>query len=183
MRDLAVDTADDRQFQNCCQFARYWIGSVRTIFRYSTPGDATRPLSTILLRIRNPDDHSDYRIEYHKQYQANDFAIGAVLNKDLTRKFDISRSTTTYSVCDNRTTAGPMGSTAEMMVSPPTSPDTQPRQRPQSFLYRSRKRSSSRLSMGGKVGSGSRASDEDGKTSVKVGMLTRLTHQPQSEVD
>lgn len=36
-------------------------------------------------------------------------------------------------------------------------------------------RTNSRMSMTSKAGGGSRASDEDGKTSVKVGMFTRFS--------
>ena len=54
-----------------------------------------------------------------------------------------------------------------MADSPPSSPSALP-QRPLSAMFRQR-RSSSRISVGSKQGGGSRASDEDGKTSVKVG--------------
>lgn len=60
-----------------------------------------------------------------------------------------------------------------MMASPPASPDG-PRQRPQSALYRPPPRSNSRMSVSSKQGgglAGSRASDEDARTSVKVGMF------------
>lgn len=53
------------------------------------------------------------------------------------------------------------------MPSPPTSPGPLP-QRPMSAMIRPAQRSSSRMSMSSKVG-GSRASDEDARTSVKVG--------------
>ena len=52
------------------------------------------------------------------------------------------------------------------MASPPASP---PPARPMSAIFQPG-RSSSRMSISSKQGGGSRASDEDGKTSVKVGM-------------
>ncbi|KAJ5587471.1 uncharacterized protein N7459_003236 [Penicillium hispanicum] len=55
-----------------------------------------------------------------------------------------------------------------MTVSPPASPTTGPAPRPISAVMRT-PRSSSRMSMSSRHG-GSRASDEDGKTAVKVGM-------------
>jgi hypothetical protein len=54
-----------------------------------------------------------------------------------------------------------------MASSPPGSPSGGP-QRPMSAMFRPH-RSSSRMSVSSKFGGGSRASDEDGKTSVKVG--------------
>lgn len=54
-----------------------------------------------------------------------------------------------------------------MASSPPTSPLGAP-QRPTSTMFRS-PRSTSRMSVSSKQGGGSRASDEDGRTSVKVG--------------
>jgi hypothetical protein len=54
-----------------------------------------------------------------------------------------------------------------MASSPPESPSGLP-QRPMSAMMKP-PRSSSRMSMTSKAGGGSRASDEDGKTSVKVG--------------
>ena len=54
-----------------------------------------------------------------------------------------------------------------MSFSPPASP---PPVRPMSGRYQTG-RSASRMSMMGKPGPGSRASDEDGKTLVKVGRL------------
>lgn len=53
-----------------------------------------------------------------------------------------------------------------MATSPPASP---PPARPMSALFGAG-RSASRMSVSSKQGGGSRASDEDGKTSVKVGM-------------
>ena len=55
-----------------------------------------------------------------------------------------------------------------MAGSPPTSPFGG-LQRPTSALIRS-PRSTSRMSVGSRQGGGSRASDEDGRASVKVGM-------------
>ena len=54
-----------------------------------------------------------------------------------------------------------------MATSPPESPSGLT-QRPLSAMVRA-PRSSSRMSVSSKQGGGSRASDEDGKTSVKVG--------------
>jgi hypothetical protein len=54
------------------------------------------------------------------------------------------------------------------MASPPASPPGVQQQRPMSAMLRSN-RSSSRMSMSSRHGGGSRASDEDGKTAVKVG--------------
>ena len=62
-----------------------------------------------------------------------------------------------------------------MASSPPESPSGLP-QRPMSAMMKP-PRSSSRMSMTSKAGGGSRASDEDGKTSVKVGM----TYNPLPE--
>jgi len=58
-----------------------------------------------------------------------------------------------------------------MASSPPESPSGLP-QRPMSVVMKP-PRSSSRMSMTSKAGGGSRASDEDGKTSVKVGMINK----------
>lgn len=55
-----------------------------------------------------------------------------------------------------------------MTISPPGSPTGVP-SRPMSAMFRS-PRSNSRLSMSSKHGGGSRASDDDAKTAVKVGM-------------
>lgn len=60
-----------------------------------------------------------------------------------------------------------------MASSPPGSPASVPA-RPMSVMIRPA-RSQSRMSLSSKVGGGSRASDEDGKTSVKVGELWRTT--------
>ena len=56
-----------------------------------------------------------------------------------------------------------------MASSPPTSPSVGP-QRPMSALIRP-PRSNSRMSVSSRPG-GSRASDDEGKTAVKVGMVT-----------
>lgn len=56
----------------------------------------------------------------------------------------------------------------KMASSPPASPGTLP-QRPLSAMVRPAPRSNSRMSVHSKAGGGSRASDEDGRTSVKVG--------------
>ncbi|KAI9787157.1 MAG: hypothetical protein M1839_003392 [Geoglossum umbratile] len=58
-----------------------------------------------------------------------------------------------------------------MASSPPGSPPAGP-QRPMSAMFRPA-RSASRMSTSSKVGGGSRASDEDGKTSVKVAVRVR----------
>ena len=60
----------------------------------------------------------------------------------------------------------------EMGSSPPASPEARG-QRPMSAMMRS-SRPSSRISTAGKAGGGSRASDEDGKTAVKVGTFTAI---------
>ncbi|OBT85044.1 hypothetical protein VE02_07149 [Pseudogymnoascus sp. 03VT05] len=69
-----------------------------------------------------------------------------------------------------------------MATSPPGSPDV-PAQRPMSVLMRPSTRSASRLSMTGKLGGqgagGSRASDEDGKTSVRVAIRVRPPLRPE----
>ncbi|OBT98201.2 hypothetical protein VE01_03710 [Pseudogymnoascus verrucosus] len=69
-----------------------------------------------------------------------------------------------------------------MATSPPGSPDV-PAQRPMSVLVRPSTRSTSRLSMTGKLGGqgagGSRASDEDGKTSVRVAIRVRPPLRPE----
>ncbi|KFZ11763.1 hypothetical protein V502_07419 [Pseudogymnoascus sp. VKM F-4520 (FW-2644)] len=68
-----------------------------------------------------------------------------------------------------------------MATSPPGSPV--PAQRPMSVLMRPSTRSTSRLSMTGKLGGagggGSRASDEDGKTSVRVAIRVRPPLRPE----
>ncbi|KAF7181848.1 hypothetical protein CNMCM7691_001145 [Aspergillus felis] len=64
-----------------------------------------------------------------------------------------------------------------MTVSPPGSPTTATPQRPFSGIMRT-PRSNSRLSMSSKVGGGSRASDEDGKTAVKVAVRVRPPLKP-----
>lgn len=61
-----------------------------------------------------------------------------------------------------------------MAVSPPASPTAPPR--PISAVMRT-PRSTSRLSMSSRQG-GSRASDEDGKTAVKVGMCILPPDRP-----
>ncbi|EAW13171.1 kinesin family protein [Aspergillus clavatus NRRL 1] len=63
-----------------------------------------------------------------------------------------------------------------MAVSPPGSPTGAP-QRPFSGIMRT-PRSNSRLSMSSKLGGGSRASDEDGKTAVKVAVRVRPPLKP-----
>ncbi|KAL5347204.1 hypothetical protein ACLOAV_007513 [Pseudogymnoascus australis] len=69
-----------------------------------------------------------------------------------------------------------------MATSPPGSPGV-PAQRPMSVLMRPSTRSTSRLSMTGKLGGagggGSRASDEDGKTSVRVAIRVRPPLRPE----
>lgn len=55
-----------------------------------------------------------------------------------------------------------------MAGSPPASPGTVP-PRPLSAMVRPAPRSNSRMSTNSKAGGGSRASDEDGRTSVRVG--------------
>ncbi|KAK1761457.1 chromosome-associated kinesin KIF4B [Echria macrotheca] len=59
-----------------------------------------------------------------------------------------------------------------MASSPPASPGTLP-QRPLSAMVRPAPRSNSRMSVHSKAGGGSRASDEDGRTSVKVAVRVR----------
>ena len=66
-----------------------------------------------------------------------------------------------------------MTADAMAMASPPSSP---PPVRPRSGIFQAG-RSASRMSVNSKQGGGSRASDEDGKTSVKVGT------KKSSEVD
>jgi hypothetical protein len=58
-----------------------------------------------------------------------------------------------------------------MATSPPTSPNGHTMPRPKSAMIRpaSRPRSASRMSSSSKTGAGTRYSDEDGKTAVKVG--------------
>ncbi|KAJ9144825.1 Kinesin-domain-containing protein [Coniochaeta hoffmannii] len=63
------------------------------------------------------------------------------------------------------------------MASPPTSPGNLP-PRPLSAMVRPAPRSSSRLSMSSKAGGGSRASDEDGRTAVRVAVRVRPPLQP-----
>ncbi|PYH43794.1 kinesin family protein [Aspergillus saccharolyticus JOP 1030-1] len=63
-----------------------------------------------------------------------------------------------------------------MTGTPPGSPSSAP-QRPVSTIMRSQ-RSNSRLSMSSKHGGGSRASDEDGKTAVKVAVRVRPALKP-----
>ncbi|KAI9669508.1 MAG: hypothetical protein M1829_005097 [Trizodia sp. TS-e1964] len=58
-----------------------------------------------------------------------------------------------------------------MASSPPGSPQGNP-QRPASMMVRPLPRSSSRMSASSKFGGGTAASDEDGKTSVKVGKIS-----------
>ncbi|KFY28514.1 hypothetical protein V493_02893, partial [Pseudogymnoascus sp. VKM F-4281 (FW-2241)] len=69
-----------------------------------------------------------------------------------------------------------------MATSPPGSPGV-PAQRPMSVLMRPSTRSTSRLSMSGKMGGvgggGSRASDEDAKTSVRVAIRVRPPLRPE----
>ncbi|MBE3042441.1 hypothetical protein IMZ48_07655 [Candidatus Bathyarchaeota archaeon] len=55
-----------------------------------------------------------------------------------------------------------------MASSPPASPGPL-QQRPLSAMVRPTPRSSSRMSVGSKAGGGSRASDDDTRTAVKVG--------------
>ncbi|PSR77848.1 hypothetical protein BD289DRAFT_137333 [Coniella lustricola] len=61
------------------------------------------------------------------------------------------------------------------MPSPPASPAPQ---RPLSAMVRPSPRSSSRMSSSSKAGGGSRASDEDGKTSVRVAVRVRPSLKP-----
>jgi hypothetical protein len=63
-----------------------------------------------------------------------------------------------------------------MASSPPGSP-LGDRPRPVSQMMRAAPRTNSRMSMTSKGGGGSRASDEDGKTSVKVGTLYHIVLQ------
>ncbi|OIW27167.1 kinesin-domain-containing protein [Coniochaeta ligniaria NRRL 30616] len=63
------------------------------------------------------------------------------------------------------------------MASPPTSPGNLP-PRPLSAMVRPAPRSSSRMSMSSKAGGGSRASDEDGRTAVRVAVRVRPPLQP-----
>ncbi|KAK4455479.1 chromosome-associated kinesin KIF4B [Podospora aff. communis PSN243] len=64
-----------------------------------------------------------------------------------------------------------------MASSPPASPGTLP-QRPLSAMVRPAPRSNSRMSVHSKAGGGSRASDEDGRTSVKVAVRVRPPLRP-----
>ncbi|KAK0674535.1 putative kinesin-like protein [Cercophora samala] len=64
------------------------------------------------------------------------------------------------------------------MASPPASPGTLPA-RPMSAMVRPAPRSSSRMSMQGKSAGGSRASDEDTKTAVKVVVRVRPPLRPE----
>ncbi|KAK4250100.1 hypothetical protein C7999DRAFT_29346 [Corynascus novoguineensis] len=64
-----------------------------------------------------------------------------------------------------------------MASSPPASPGAMP-QRPMSAMIRSTPRSNSRMSMQSRAGGGSRASDEDTKTAVKVAVRVRPPLQP-----
>ncbi|KAK0747706.1 hypothetical protein B0T21DRAFT_277831 [Apiosordaria backusii] len=65
-----------------------------------------------------------------------------------------------------------------MASSPPASPGTLPA-RPMSAMVRPAPRSSSRMSMQSKAGGGSRASDEDTKTAVKVVVRVRPPLKPE----
>ncbi|KAK4043543.1 hypothetical protein C8A01DRAFT_32271 [Parachaetomium inaequale] len=64
-----------------------------------------------------------------------------------------------------------------MASSPPASPGTMP-PRPMSAMIRPAPRSNSRMSMQSRTGGGSRASDEDTKTAVKVAVRVRPPLQP-----
>lgn len=64
-----------------------------------------------------------------------------------------------------------------MATSPPASPGNLP-PRPLSAMVRSAPRSTSRLSMSSKAGGGSRASDEDARTAVRVAVRVRPPLQP-----
>lgn len=69
------------------------------------------------------------------------------------------------------------------MVSPPTSPAaTNVSFRPMSMLAKPRERSGSRMSMGSRHGTGSRASDEDTRTAVRVGASNTAVLWPPSFV-
>ncbi|KAB5586184.1 hypothetical protein GE09DRAFT_56519 [Coniochaeta sp. 2T2.1] len=63
------------------------------------------------------------------------------------------------------------------MASPPTSPGNLP-PRPLSAMVRPAPRSNSRMSVGSRTGGGSRASDEDGRTAVRVAVRVRPPLQP-----
>ncbi|KAH9234775.1 hypothetical protein K456DRAFT_1713275 [Colletotrichum gloeosporioides 23] len=65
-----------------------------------------------------------------------------------------------------------------MASSPPASPGNQIPQRPMSAMVRPSPRSNSRLSMTSKHGGGSRASDEDARTAVKVAVRVRPALKP-----
>ncbi|KAK9778876.1 hypothetical protein SCAR479_04112 [Seiridium cardinale] len=64
-----------------------------------------------------------------------------------------------------------------MASSPPSSPGMMP-PRPMSAMVKPSPRSTSRLSMSSKAGGGSRASDEDGRTAVKVAIRVRPPLKP-----
>ncbi|KAH6656602.1 hypothetical protein BKA67DRAFT_160213 [Truncatella angustata] len=64
-----------------------------------------------------------------------------------------------------------------MASSPPSSPGMMP-PRPVSAMVKPASRSTSRLSMSSKAGGGSRASDEDGRTAVKVAIRVRPPLKP-----
>ncbi|KAF6834866.1 kinesin family protein [Colletotrichum musicola] len=65
-----------------------------------------------------------------------------------------------------------------MASSPPASPGNHVPQRPMSAMVRPTPRSNSRLSMTSRQGGGSRASDEDGRTAVKVAVRVRPALKP-----
>nr|XP_036580001.1 kinesin family protein [Colletotrichum truncatum]KAF6787757.1 kinesin family protein [Colletotrichum truncatum] len=65
-----------------------------------------------------------------------------------------------------------------MASSPPASPGNQPPQRPLSAMVRPSPRSNSRMSMTSKHGGGSRASDDDARTAVKVAVRIRPALKP-----
>ncbi|OLN92095.1 Kinesin-like protein KIF21B [Colletotrichum chlorophyti] len=65
-----------------------------------------------------------------------------------------------------------------MASSPPASPGNNTPQRPMSTMVRPTPRSNSRLSMTSKHGGGSKASDEDSRTAVKVAVRVRPPLQP-----
>ncbi|KAF9878732.1 kinesin motor domain-containing protein [Colletotrichum karsti] len=65
-----------------------------------------------------------------------------------------------------------------MASSPPASPGNHMPQRPMSAMVRPTPRSNSRMSMTSKHGGGSRASDEDARTAVKVAVRVRPALQP-----
>ncbi|OAA57515.1 kinesin family protein [Niveomyces insectorum RCEF 264] len=75
------------------------------------------------------------------------------------------------------TSAAPdAAATSSLLPTSPTSPGSLP-QRPMSVMVRPAPRSNSRMSVGSKTG-GSRASDEDGRTSVKVAVRVRPPLRP-----